>query len=1556
MKLKDLYVVTVLLTAAVVVSLPSMVRADESKVATGWLYDASEVKFVTFPFTNPIECTEVTKFNLPQSYQIDHPVRVGNYYYYYTFAQQMYGYDAGGFYRFDIEDNSTKQIADYGGKMNGMAFSNLNYDYTDGTMYCTYGFMDGGTLATLDMETGTPKKTCRLKVPLDFNYPTFPDYIVALGMNYDGEMYGLTYWGHIVKVNKFTGDCKVISNMDYNPDTAFMYMGNRMFFDNETGDCYIQIYTYTGGYEILKVDLVSGHCEQLSPIKSTIYGIYLPYTAAEPSAPAKVTNLSVVPAEKGVCQATLSWTNPSKTFGRGGTLEELSKVEIYRNGELIHTIDNPVIGGEQSYVDTPEKPDYYTYRVVGYNSSGRGDRACVSAYIGMGIPQTPQNVTAKAVGDSVEVAWTMPETGEFGSYIDFSDVVYDVYRVEGLTQLTETLAAEGIKDTKFTDAPDHLGRFFYNIKARNSINTSEGGQSEPLVCGPAVRVPYTYPINSENAVQTWTILDGNGDYLSWQMLQNGPIECVMNSRYDASYGYAAMEYLISPQTLLQKDKRYKITFQAQPGSDKVAEVLAVSFGKRPTPEAQDSVTQFNIISKQPVTLRANLPVVKKDSLYHFGFVHRTAVANYNLSVSNICISEDHEGYASVSVVDANGKKINGAVVTAPGVDPAKAIGNGSYMLNYLPQGENTITVSAPGYYDATANVSITEWETTPVSVTLEARPKHTLTGVVIDAVGDPVKGAKVTVNGYAEYTAVTDAEGRFTVRGVYDATQYCIGVTKNRHKGYNTMLDVTSDTDLGTITLADNIRAPRKVEASEDSQVASVSWARPANDYMNMRYDDGGGTQFVGLSTGTSQSVFGSVFRTPSTVSAAQFYIGSIPNVSHWSVQLYIFDLDENGNPTDKILYMDTYVPCEDDQWNTYTLPAPVEAPNGFYMAISTYGNICIGIDGAGDNLAYPFVEGVNYFSQDYTTGKFTTLEAAGIRCNFMLRAWASPYDDKDMKAAPRFIRYAPESIEKYDGEPLEVNAIQTPTTEPTPVAKVLEERLRYNVYRIKDGSEEDTSSWTKVAENVKGESFSDESWASVEQGIYKYAVAAVYADQTPSEATFSNLVGRNMHTDVSFSVFTNTEKNLAAGAKLTMQSSDGRFCYEGVADENGCISFGHIWKGIYTIYIDKDGFDTWMTQTQFGDMPQYTISATLHETKHNPVDFKAVDDGFTDGRTLTWNNPELYKESFEEREGHPVFTINSPGHLGWSYLDGDNAPTGGLNYTWPGQFQPMAWMTFNPDMTNPSLFADGLMPKATDGNQFLLAVSSGDVANDDWIISPRLFFSEPFSMQFEASGWHPLADPEIIEVGYTTGDINAEYTWFKPISLEAQTWTQFTANFPAEARYVAIRYVSKGQFMVMLDNIKIGNADHIMYDNWGCYEPSYYVPVGNGLYEIFVNGTLHATTDKNLYELHNLANGHYVVGVRSKYSSGYSDMVSTEFDITQSGMDNISTSEISVQLDDRTLVVKGADSVNLVSTCGTDIPLIGNEIYDLSNISSGVYILTAKNGKERCVKKLVIK
>ena len=77
-------------------------------------------------------------------------------------------------------------------------------------------------------------------------------------------------------------------------------------------------------------------------------------------------------------------------------------------------------------------------------------------------------------------------------------------------------------------------------------------------------------------------------------------------------------------------------------------------------------------------------------------------------------------------------------------------------------------------------------------------------------------------------------------------------------------------------------------------------------------------------------------------------------------------------------------------------------------------------------------------------------------------------------------------------------------------------------------------------------------------------------------------------------------------------------------------------------------------------------------------VDEKAV--------TIQWNNPEPMDGYFDDFEGHSDFVINSPGSIGWDYLDQDNANT----YTWsaasfPNQGQKMAFIIMNPSQTAPS-------------------------------------------------------------------------------------------------------------------------------------------------------------------------------------------------------------------------------------------------------------------------------
>ena len=69
---------------------------------------------------------------------------------------------------------------------------------------------------------------------------------------------------------------------------------------------------------------------------------------------------------------------------------------------------------------------------------------------------------------------------------------------------------------------------------------------------------------------------------------------------------------------------------------------------------------------------------------------------------------------------------------------------------------------------------------------------------------------------------------------------------------------------------------------------------------------------------------------------------------------------------------------------------------------------------------------------------------------------------------------------------------------------------------------------------------------------------------------------------------------------------------------------------------------------------------------------------------SLSWNTPEATDGYWDDFETHDDFVINSPGSVGWQYIDADNART----YTWqactfPNMGQKMAFIVMNPSMTS---------------------------------------------------------------------------------------------------------------------------------------------------------------------------------------------------------------------------------------------------------------------------------
>lgn len=1524
---------------------------------------------------------------------------VGNRYYYMTTNHVSSGYQSNGFYYYDMDADAVIQVADYGGANQGPVAASFCYDYQTGTMYAGNNLQGGGSaLQTIDLENGNIKKVA------DFTFDGRPSWVPegnnfdgvmsGICMTYDGDMYGVSYWAGLYKIDKNTGACSYVGPLKGLPEDAtsgmisLQYTGAcDLFYDNNTDKMYLTMYQHPyyggigSGYGLYEIDPKTGAAtylqERTSETNYTCNSI--PFSIAEASAPAKVQDITVTRGDNGALTATLAWTNPVKTYGRGGSLESIESVVIFRDGVEVNKIENTTPGAAHTWTDTNiSSRGMYSYRIVCYNDAGAGDRVTISKYIGPGNPMPVTDAKVVASGENALVSWTAPTVGKLDSWIDVNDLTYDIMRLPDNVQV-----AESFKGTSFTDTTlPTIGKYSYAITPKTGGHTGDAVQTVAVVLGPAIQIPATIGFESLDQFNLWTVHDLNANYYKWGYT-SGNYPTYVPGAY-ISYAYdqiAASDMLISPYIKFEAGKHYKLTFDAIPSNVKIPETLDIMFSKNTDYAQQDSVTEFNFYSDQAGqvhSLRANLPVVDKDSTYHVGFYYRSYMAaNYGLLINNVNIAEDHEGYISGIVKDAAGKPIEGAqLIVNAGEFTATSDAKGKYTLSYLPEGTYTVEVKKLGYYDATSTATVTELTTTPLDITMTTLPLYTVSGTVKDVAGDPVADATVEVSGYNSYMTSTGADGKFSISGVYENANYAVTLTKNKLMTTRKSFSLAADTDLGDIVMEDNIKAPKSVEAteSEDRSTVTVNWTAPANDPAWVRYDDGQPSTYVGIDGAGNNATFGIIDTTPSTLYGVQFYLGATTQVTqHYSVYVRVFGLDANGLPDgNNKLYENTYVPVTDDAWNTFNLPAAIDAPNGYYVAISHYSFAGIGIDGAGDTANYPFKQGVNCFTNDYTSGKWFFLESqsANLRHNFMMRAYAAPYtvpEDEttaNTQRMPRFIS----SPAAEDNITLDAVPATKPAAEPatTGMSKTVQSRVRYNVYRFATTDVDNESAWKLLAEKTADKTLTDNEWKDLAAGSYYYAVKAAYTGDKLSDATLADSIGNKMSAAVTFRIKTNTPENEAFGARVFMIAGGGAHVYETVVGDDGIATFSNVWKTKYSVTVSLDGFNSVTKDYDFTSGDDFTHDIELKENCIKPYNL-AIEDipENASSKLFIWNYADMFSDSFE---GHSDFAVNSPGQIGWQYIDGDGKETGAMYYyEWENQFAPMAYMVWNPRSTTPSMYDDFYSMHANTGDKCLTAWATGDgTQNDDWIITPTLHFQSDFVFSFYAksSDYNYL---ESFRVLYSTTDTKPESFIILQDSTDVYSYYQkYSYNVPKEAKYVALQCCSNGKRIFFVDDIVYGLPEAVGAATG--YAPAWApapkrisrMPALEGAYEVYLDGNKVADTDDTEYLYENLTNGKHTAGVIASYTSGKTEMSTIDFNVSyDTGISVVASSEFRMSVDGRRLTIQGEHgAVKAFAANGAagNVTRISDSVYSLATMSAGVCIITVDTANGQKTLKVVLK
>ena len=253
-------------------------------------------------------------------------------------------------------------------------------------------------------------------------------------------------------------------------------------------------------------------------------------------------------------------------------------------------------------------------------------------------------------------------------------------------------------------------------------------------------------------------------------------------------------------------------------------------------------------------------------------------------------------------------------------------------------------------------------------------------------------------------------------------------------------------------------------------------------------------------------------------------------------------------------------------------------------------------------------------------------------------------------------------------------------------------------------------------------------------------------------------------------------------------------------------VTTGHEFAMNWTATCDGDTWNGSFTLTAIGNDCQ------------TPTGLTANANGST--VTLTWDDESTIETITitDDVEGHTYGAINSPGTVGWSYIDGDGASTATFSSVeFTNEGSPMAFIVLDD-----SQVTGNTTITAHSGNKFFgdaYSVSGSGwgqtaVQNDDWMISPELNFMSPFTFSFWARSYSSSYSSEKFYAAYsTTGTAATDFINISNEVTTTATWTEYTYTIPANAKYVAIHCVSNDQYIFCVDDITItgeaGNGSH---------------------------------------------------------------------------------------------------------------------------------------------------
>jgi hypothetical protein len=494
------------------------------------------------------------------------------------------------------------------------------------------------------------------------------------------------------------------------------------------------------------------------------------------------------------------------------------------------------------------------------------------------------------------------------------------------------------------------------------------------------------------------------------------------------------------------------------------------------------------------------------------------------------------GHLTGTVLGAGNQPLNNVNVGIVGGAQVTTNAQGNYLIQNIIAGDYQVSASRYGYIAQTVNVTIPEDSTVVQNFTLQQMPTVSVTGTIVgsDAPTIGLSGATIQLTGYENYQATTNAQGIFTIPGVYANQTYQYIASSLGYQVLNGTINVgATNHNMGTVTLSEIAYTPRNVNATVVTEPASVNvtWLAPdpgvvdvdqsfesatfpPTDWTRTITNNGppntvgvyptwcrvgaitSGTTTITPTDGLWQAGFwwdynhqdewlkSPAFNCPQGASLTfdtYCFYGSM-NGDHYYVKI----TNNNGNTWNVLWDASTLT----GGWNAYQTPVTINLADytGQQIKLAWHAQDPPSNDGMWYNW---FIDNIQV--SNTTTTMRLLLESLTMQSASKNKEIPQPaFTTAPLSKANDSVSLNP-SVSRIAAE-----------------ARTSRERTRslqgYKVWRLLNGQEQNEQTWTLLTpQMITALNYSDTGTPALPAGTYKWAVKAIYTNDVFSLAAFSN-------------------------------------------------------------------------------------------------------------------------------------------------------------------------------------------------------------------------------------------------------------------------------------------------------------------------------------------------------------------------------------------------------------------------------------------------------------------